>query len=349
MDSVFTFIYNLFLVVAYTAAVCFMISFSLANRRRPWGAMSGLFSFFLIDTVIIYFTETMPVFADWYNDMFISIPAIKTVLYLGIAFFTIQTWNACLRQGFTPLQGAAVILLGLWYLFIPYLGHGALTAWLYYSAYQIFLFVMSACGLQRIKCREADYKQAYKELRWLLTAAMVFSLLILLEDTYVIFNVDSYEGASIYIQGRSFTEDILRMIYAVSAVRFFTTELVENGAEHPEDTIIKAGLNRKQDDNQEKIQTALLPSCAAATNNETDTAHGSHMLSYTSRFCLTAREQEVLFLLLANKSNQEICESLCISIGTVKAHIHHIFIKADVTHRSELLRNYYIFMQKASA
>lgn len=327
MDSVFNFGYNLFLVIAYTAAVSFMICFCLAKRRRPWGSLAGLFSFFLVDTVIIYFTESVPGFADWYNRMFVSIPAIKTVIYLGIAFFTFQSWNAYLHQNFTPLQGAAMILLGLWYLFIPLLGHGAVKAWLYYSAYQVFLFVLGAFALRRIKNWEAANKPVYKEIHWLLSATMAFSLLILLEDTFVIFNLDSYEGARIYIQGRSYTEDVLRILYTFLTVRFFRSGLVENDAGQP----------------------AHLSHCAAVRNQETDTADNFQKRSYADGFYLTMREQEVLFLILENKSNQEICETLHISIGTVKAHIHNIFRKADVTHRSELLRNYYIFLNKASA
>lgn len=59
------------------------------------------------------------------------------------------------------------------------------------------------------------------------------------------------------------------------------------------------------------------------------------------RFCsayeLTGREREVLELVLEGCTNQEISDALCISLGTVKVHLHNIFQKADVVKRSQLL------------
>ena len=45
---------------------------------------------------------------------------------------------------------------------------------------------------------------------------------------------------------------------------------------------------------------------------------------------LTAREQEVLKLILSGKSNREIAETLFISESTVKTHVRNIYSKYDV-------------------
>ena len=62
------------------------------------------------------------------------------------------------------------------------------------------------------------------------------------------------------------------------------------------------------------------------------------------RFCqqyqLTAREQDIVRVLLKDKNNQEISDELFISCGTVKTHVHNIFQKVDVAKRSQLLRLY---------
>ncbi|MGI5936161.1 MAG: LuxR C-terminal-related transcriptional regulator [Oscillospiraceae bacterium] len=52
---------------------------------------------------------------------------------------------------------------------------------------------------------------------------------------------------------------------------------------------------------------------------------------------LTAREQEVLQLILSGKSNREIAEALFISENTVKTHARNIFSKYDVSSRAELI------------
>jgi len=52
---------------------------------------------------------------------------------------------------------------------------------------------------------------------------------------------------------------------------------------------------------------------------------------------LTEREQEVLNLVVQGQSNQQIAESLVISITTVKAHISNILSKLGVTSRTEAI------------
>jgi DNA-binding CsgD family transcriptional regulator len=52
---------------------------------------------------------------------------------------------------------------------------------------------------------------------------------------------------------------------------------------------------------------------------------------------LTAREHDVLQLILSGKSNREIAGTLIISENTVKTHVRNIFIKYDVGSRAELI------------
>ncbi len=52
---------------------------------------------------------------------------------------------------------------------------------------------------------------------------------------------------------------------------------------------------------------------------------------------LTNREKEIAALLTEGYSNAEISEALCISIGTTKTHIHHIYNKFGVNTRIRLL------------
>jgi ATP/maltotriose-dependent transcriptional regulator MalT len=52
---------------------------------------------------------------------------------------------------------------------------------------------------------------------------------------------------------------------------------------------------------------------------------------------LSERELEVLRLLAAGLSNQEIAEQLCVTLGTVKTHVHNIYGKLDVNSRSKAI------------
>jgi LuxR family maltose regulon positive regulatory protein len=52
---------------------------------------------------------------------------------------------------------------------------------------------------------------------------------------------------------------------------------------------------------------------------------------------LSARELEILRLLAAGLTNQEIADRLTVVVGTVKAHNHHIFGKLGVSNRVQAL------------
>lgn len=52
---------------------------------------------------------------------------------------------------------------------------------------------------------------------------------------------------------------------------------------------------------------------------------------------LTMRELEILRLIAQGQSNQQIADTLFISVGTVKGHVNHIFSKLDVKNRTQAL------------
>ena len=57
-----------------------------------------------------------------------------------------------------------------------------------------------------------------------------------------------------------------------------------------------------------------------------------------SQLTLTDRETEVLALVAAGERDQDVAEQLCISVGTVRAHLDHIRTKTGQRRRAELTR-----------
>lgn len=51
---------------------------------------------------------------------------------------------------------------------------------------------------------------------------------------------------------------------------------------------------------------------------------------------LSFREKQIVYLIQQAKSNKEIAYQLCLTVGTVKEYIFHIFRKLGVTNRTEL-------------
>ena len=55
---------------------------------------------------------------------------------------------------------------------------------------------------------------------------------------------------------------------------------------------------------------------------------------------LTDREREILACAAAGRSNKEIADQLCLSVDTVKTHLHHIYQKLSVNGRVEAVLAY---------
>jgi DNA-binding CsgD family transcriptional regulator len=68
----------------------------------------------------------------------------------------------------------------------------------------------------------------------------------------------------------------------------------------------------------------------------------SQLADAATRYQLTRRETEVLRLLLAHRTNNQISEALCIAEGTVSDHVKSLFRKTDSNRRTELLTKLFL-------
>ena len=71
------------------------------------------------------------------------------------------------------------------------------------------------------------------------------------------------------------------------------------------------------------------------TNQTGATVHSTQTPCLESGEHISERELEVLRLMARGASNHEIAEQLVITVGTVKSHINHIFVKLDAHNRTE--------------
>lgn len=65
--------------------------------------------------------------------------------------------------------------------------------------------------------------------------------------------------------------------------------------------------------------------------------HENHLTLITG---LTDREREILACAAAGRGNKEIADQLCVSVDTVKTHLHHIYQKLSVDGRVEAILTY---------
>lgn len=89
---------------------------------------------------------------------------------------------------------------------------------------------------------------------------------------------------------------------------------------------VAAGASWWDQRSTQEIRTAFSHQAAPRTEVATEAIHATP---------LTQREQEILALLAAGKSNQEIAQQLHITAGTVRVHVHAILQKLDVRDRTQ--------------
>lgn len=333
--SVLHYCYNTLLIIAYTSVIAFAACMTLMRRQEIGIPMIGLFLFFLLDTIIIDLTEFLPAFSEWYDQLFLRAPSIKTVIYLGLAFFSMYSYTALKNKPVSPFHGIIVILLGLWYVFVPMLEMGTVEVYLYYIVYQIFIICACIYALWDIPKFGLFTEEHQKFLRMTMIVTIVFSIFIIIEDTYVIFFVDSYDEGSVHIYDRNRCEDLLRLAYTGMFYYLFLRFLRTGWLDLPKD-VPSGGDATDAGEPAAEVEPVLISGPALSEKQEEE----YKKLKFAQQLYLTERELEVFSLVLQGMNNQEISDALTVSMGTVKAHVHNIYQKADVTRRYELVRLY---------
>ncbi|MGL9791149.1 LuxR family transcriptional regulator [Enterococcus sp. DIV2461a] len=312
----FVFIYNILLIILYSFTSTFTLNLYLKNKQPIFLLLLFLMVIFICDNVIVYMTEFINSFATEYNQTFMTAPFLKTIIFICCNFAYLAIINTISGRPFKNYQFVWLFLIGLWMLAIPFSQNSALKVWLYYLPNQLFLIYLGCYALYQLRIDPLS-ALAKKYLRFIGWLSIGFGVAILLEDTFVIFNIDQYSDIVFKINNRNVSENIYTIILSIAIIYFcnrdFPLSVLEKDA-------------AKLEENQSDEPVLLAPFCDA--------------------YQLTQREREVLSLLLECKTNQDIANELFLSIGTVKTHIHNIFVKLEVNKRAEVFVSYQLFSQQ---
>ncbi len=308
--QIFIYIYNLFLIMTYTITLAVCSVYTLKEKEKSkklfFMVLCLYLSFFILDNLIISLTELFNHFGANYNSSSQGTPLPKSIIFLVNNFC--QLWLVItIRKGrLKPYQLFALVLNFIWML-IPFLPTSALRVYLYYLPNQILLFYTGLCAKYKLNTDNLS-KVRRKYLNFIFYIAVIFSILILIEDTFVIFNIDQYNVLNFKIMNRNFSEDVYSFVVCLLTLHFFNKDYKFSG------------LN------------GITPS--ANTEQTTEQQLVEHL--FFNHFNLTEREKEICSLLLKHKTNQEIADELYLSIGTVKTHVHNIYIKTDIKKRQQI-------------
>ena len=320
--NVFIFIYSVFIMLVFFAAAIFSLAAYLVSERKSFIPQVTLFIFYIVELAGIFGNEWLSqntVFSgEFYYE--ISSPILRIITGTGIIA---SLWIMMLRMLDIHKIGTAVALPAAFavscVLVTTLMPHGQMRQFLFYTLRQIFGSVILIFAFMKWA---ASKDSAYRErLGKHLPAFVIICLLLLVvlaEDTWVILITPmpdpSVSSLTLYLSERNFSENFLMIFIAYHCINKALT-------------LLKLRFSQPQ--------TAL--------SQEGDLArHISDALpAYAKQHGLSARESEVLSLLLSGKDNRAIATELFLSEGTIKSHVHNIMKKTTTSSREELKRSFW--------
>ncbi len=335
------FLYDILLLLLYTVPLTLGTVLYIQNKKRGYLYACILFISFIVDHVLLYMTEYIPWFFDLYNRMLLSVPTVKTMLYGVTLGSFILIFSTFVKNAGTAIFWLGLAFVMLFQLYTPLLADGPLKVWIYYFPAQLFVFCLGLYGIYAAKKTPVPCAAGQSDGHFykILVFCTVMAAAITLEDTVVIFHFDDYTPLEMDILNRSYTQDFLNIVLSFYAVNLLFRRLPQavSGDTHdgslPDDHMPVADIGAD-----------IVPDVPEdAGLSEDPVVPDSRQSLFSMEYQLTAREQEILALLLDNNSNQEISDKLKISLGTTKTHTHNIFQKLGVRKRRELLELYQEF------
>lgn len=315
--ALFSVIYNLTLTAVLTmAALCAL--FLYRTRKSPvMIAVCTMFAAYLLDNAIVFCTEIIPEFAGVYDKMFLETPSVKTIYFIVLVSSLLYALHCTIPAFSLRQMGLLVFAYSAVLICIPMISKHDWMVFVYYFITQFLVIGISVWGLIVLRTTESSFNRGM--VRRILMYFLCMSILVLAEDSFVIFFLDRFDGPRMKINNRNFSENLLYLGLAWPVFRHTFAQL-KNISAPAEESV------------EEKIP-------------EPDREQRDFE-SFAATYSLTEREQEIMTRLLQSKSQQEIGDELIIALGTVKTHVHNIYQKTDSANRGQLMARYRAFCEE---
>ena len=305
-------VYNIVLTIVLTAAACCTFFLYHHSKRPILVALCIMFAAYLLDNTIVFCTEIIPEFAVLYDSMFLETPSVKTIYFItlvGSLLFALH----CAMPAFTLKQmGLLIAFYSALLICVPMISQANWMVFSYYFTTQFLVIGISGWGLVALRHTESSFDRGMVKRIFLYFLCM--SILVLAEDSFVIFFLDRLSGPRVKINNRNFCENLLYLGLSWPIFRYTMGQLkqVPSGTKAPAAEPSQPESNREQ----------------------------QNFYAFCAAYNLTEREREILIHLLEARSQQEISDRLVIALGTVKTHIHNIYQKTESANRNQIIAKY---------
>lgn len=319
--SQFIYCYDIFFVLVFTVAlsVCFM-TYGVTGRKiyRCFGVLMFLYvleSIYMTVVVLFNFRS----FGDTVQLLyFFSLAVFYSVEVCLIGEAVYDMFGRSEQRKLTAVLIASILICTCGLLIPGKLGM-VLDMNMFSGAVLAFSILYT-----RLLRKEPEGPMRERALKYqgIMQLAGLFSVLALVENTCYIFWAQPLVDKlfPFYADHMNVSEDTFCLILSIWLVRFAQKEREHYTALRIEEAL-QHRMNEFQAHEQEKSKVV-----------------GREQLEeFCDYYGLTDRETEILRLILEGKSNQEVSEMLYIAVGTVKAHVHSIFGKLEVSRRSQLM------------
>lgn len=309
------------MVVMVICATMSLGAYFSSRRTTHLYVMAGAV-FYFFDCSLIFLDDYIDLQYGFDPELFYSVPHpfLRTFLaagVLGCANMVVCEYMDVKSKVLRAAPTCVFIVVALAVILL--LPTSPQTQMLYYSMRQVYLLYIALFAALRYVTLKSDSRKKRMRKMWsLLLFTLVMIAVIVAEDAHNILIAKlpedvSYTDLLTYVSERSISENLLGLFFGIFSIRKAGKSLALRYSMTPETAFNEVAAMQLDDS---------LPRFAEH--------HG-----------LTKRESEVLRLLLDGKDNQNIASTMGISIGTVKAHVNHIYGKVGVKTRQEIKERFW--------
>ncbi|MDD3402041.1 MAG: LuxR C-terminal-related transcriptional regulator [Hespellia sp.] len=325
MTTIAYFLFSVLMILICGLPVAPTLFCYLKDRKNKiFLYLTLLFLCYLIELILLHYVLVLNMgntITSTVSD--ISCPGLKIVVAMSILLLDFLFLVHILELKFQYRYLLLFLPAFITYIYTAFFSsRSTFDIWLFYSIRQFYRFFY--CALFAYYFNKARHTPRFEKISpyvFPMCAIFFLNCSILIEDSLMISHLATMLFESPLMAERNFSESLLWAFFSIYALCACSRNVRCSGAACED-------ISREELPSTEP-SVAILSSSFALFDN---------LPLITSVYKFTPREVEILKYLISYKSNTEISEELCISIGTTKTHIHNIYSKVNVKSKNGLIQ-----------
>ena len=316
------FVYSVCVMLVFFAASVFSLAAYLVSERKSFIPLVSLFVFYIIELAGIFGNEWLAQNLAFSPENYYEIPSPVLRVITGAGILA-SLWLMMLRmldihdkRPAIALPVAFVVACAAVLFLMP---SGQMRQFAFYSLRQLFgAFILVFAFIRWSTSKDTAFRDRLGKHLTTFVVLCLMLLVVFAEDFWIILVAPipnpNETSLTLYLSERNFSENFLMIFIAYHCINKALT-------------LLKLRFMQPQGDGGAEGDLAR---------------HISDALpAFAKKSGLSARESEVLALVLEGKDNRTIASELYLSEGTIKSHVHNIMKKTGTSSRDELKKSFW--------